>query len=299
MELDAHLWLKARHRLGESLIWHQAREEYIWVDLLDPMLCQLRPDETAPRIRRLDLPPPIGSLAATTDPRLVILAHRGGLSVLDLETLAMTPYCDPEGGRDAIIYNDIKVDPWGRLWVGTSHAREAEPRGALWCVQSHSRWAMADAGFAISNGPAFSADGRTMYFNDSAGRQTLTYDIGPDDLLARNRRVLVAHAPEDGLPDGIVVDAAGDLWTAQWAGRLVLRFGRDGALKDRIKVPAVNVTTLCFGGRALDQMRIITATDGVSAADLEALPLTGSLFTASPRNTNGVVTGRAEPLFSL
>lgn len=294
MELDAHLWLQARHRLGESLIWHQARQAWLWVDLLDPAVYLWDPAEPAPKVRKLDLPPPIGSLAATTDPNLVILAHRAGLSVLDLATGALTPFCDPEGGRDAIIYNDIKVDPWGRLWVGTSHAREAEPRGALWCVQSPTRWALADAGFAISNGPAFSLDGRTMYFNDSAGRQTLAYDIGPDTLLARNRRVLVAHAPQDGLPDGIVVDAAGDLWSAQWAGRAVLRFDRDGRPKGRIKVPAENVTTLCFGGRNLDRMRIISATDGVSPEALKALPLTGSLFQAAPG-----VTGRAEPLFKL
>lgn len=294
MDGEAHLWLKAQHRLGESLIWHQARGEFIWVDLLDPMLCQWRPDEAAPRVRRLDLPPPIGSLAATTDPRLVMLAHRGGLSVLNLDTLEMTPYCDPEAGRDGVIYNDIKVDPHGRLWVGTSHAREIEPRGALWCVQSQTRWALADAGFAISNGPAFSADGRVMYFNDSAGRQILAYDIGPDDLLARNRRVLRTHAPEDGLPDGIIVDATGDLWSAGWAGRCVLRIGRDGAVKDRIRVPAVNVTTVCFGGPGLDELRIISATDGVSAGDLAALPLTGSLFTAATD-----AKGRAEPLFPL
>ena len=294
MDQTARLWIKARHCLGESLIWHQARQVYLWVDLLDPAVFTWDPALGRVQERKLDLPPPIGSLAATTDPRLVILSHRGGLSLLDLESGNLTPFCDPEGGRDAIIYNDLKVDPWGRLWVGTSHAREAEPRGALWCVQSAKSWALADAGFAVSNGPAFSADGRTMYFNDSAGRQTLAYDIGPDHLHARNRRVLVAHGPMDGLPDGIVVDAAGDLWTAQWAGRSVLRFGPDGAPKGRIAVPAENVTTLCFGGPHLDQLRIITATDGVSPEVLATLPLTGSLFQAAPETT-----GRTESLFAL
>lgn len=294
MDQTATLWIKAQHRLGESLIWHQARQVYLWVDLLDPALFIWDPAHGHMQERKLDLPPPIGSLAATTDPRLVILSHRGGLSVLDLESGDLTPFCDPEGGRDAVIYNDLKVDPWGRLWVGTSHAREADPRGALWCIQSRTRWALADAGFAVSNGPAFSADGRTMYFNDSAGRQTLAYDIDPMDLSARNRRVLVTHGPDDGLPDGITVDAGGDLWTAQWAGRAVRRFGRDGAPKGRIDVPAENVTTLCFGGPKLDQLRITTATDGVAPDILASLPLTGCLFQASPGTT-----GRSEPLFSL
>jgi xylono-1,5-lactonase len=91
-----------------------------------------------------------------------------------------------------------------------------------------------------------------------------------------------------------VVDATGDLWSAQWAGRAVLRFGRDGAPKGRISVPAVNVTTLCFGGPKLDEMRIISATDGVAPDDLEALPLTGSLFSAEPGEV-----GQPEPLFRI
>ena len=36
---------------------------------------------------------------------------------------------------------------------------------------------LGDTGFAVSNGPAFSLDGKTMYFNDSAGRKTFAYDI--------------------------------------------------------------------------------------------------------------------------
>ena len=160
---------------------------------------------------------------------VVMLAHRGGLSLLDLRDMSLTPYCDPEGGRDAIIYNDIKVDRWGRVWVGTSHARELEPRGALWCVESATRFALADAGFAIANGPAFSRDGGTLYFNDSLGRTTFAYDIAPGHLAARNRRVLVHHGEGDGLPDGVVVDANDDVWTAQWAGSAILKFNREDA----------------------------------------------------------------------
>jgi xylono-1,5-lactonase len=294
MATAAHLWIKADHRLGESIIWHVARQCYFWVDLLDPALYSHDPATGQTTHRVIPLPAPIGSIAATTDNDQLILAHRDGLSVLDINTMALTPYCDPEAGRDEVIYNDIKVDRWGRLWVGTSHARELDPRGALWCVKDRKTWALADAGFAISNGPAFSLDGKTMYFNDSARRTTFAYDIAPDHLGARNRRVFVQHAEGDGLPDGCVVDASDHVWTAQWAGSALLRFDREGQLQHRIAVPSVHVTTLCFGGPNLQHMKITTATDGASYEDITALPQSGSLFACS-----GDWRGQPEPLFPL
>jgi xylono-1,5-lactonase len=294
MSQAAQLWMPSHHRLGESIIWHVARQCFFWVDLLDPALFCHDPATGKTEKQDFTLPPPIGSIAATTNPDVLVLAHRGGLSLLDLRSMAFTPYCDPERGRDSIIYNDIKVDRWGRLWVGTSHEKELESRGALWCVESRSRWALADSGFAISNGPAFSPDGRTLYFNDSVGRTTLAYDLSPEHLAVRNRRTLIKHVDNDGLPDGVTVDANGDIWTAQWAGSAVLRFDSDGKLKDRISVPSVHVTTLCFGGHDLDQIRVTTATDGAMASSLRDLPLSGGLF-----KLEGAGVGVAEPLFPV
>ena len=294
MSLSAQLWIPSHHRLGESIIWHVARQCYYWVDLLDPALFYHDPATGKTVQRSIPLLPPIGSIAATTDANLLVLAHRSGLSLLDVRSMELTPYCNPEGGRDAIIFNDIKADRWGRLWVGTSHEKEQEPRGALWCIESSTRWGLADVGFAISNGPAVSPDGRTLYFNDSTGRTTYAYDIAPDHHAARNRRALIRHPEEDGLPDGIVVDAMGDIWTAQWAGKAILRFDNEGKLKSRIEVPSVHVTTLCFGGSDLSNIMITTATDGASREALHALPLSGSLFTIG---NSGI--GLKEPLFKF
>jgi xylono-1,5-lactonase len=286
--------MPSHHRLGESIIWHTNRQCFFWVDLLDPALFCHEPASGTTTRRDIKLPPPIGSIAATTDRNHLILAHRGGLSLLDVRDMKLTPYCDPEGGRDAIIYNDIKVDRWGRLWVGTSHEKEQDERGALWCVESKTRWNLADAGFAVSNGPAFSVDGNTLYFNDSARRKTIAYDISPDHLVARNRRVLVHHADSDGMPDGVVVDSADNIWTAQWAGSALLKFDREGQLLSRFSVPSVHVTTLCFGGAMLCQAVVTTATDGATPEQLAALPLSGSLFSFET-----FVAGIPEPLYRL
>ncbi len=294
MNITAELWITAQHRLGEAIIWHVATRQLYWVDLLDPALFVHDPHSQKTVRHPLPLPAPIGSIAATTDPKRLILAHRGGLSLLHIETMALEFYCDPEQGRDEIIYNDIKADRWGRLWVGTSHAREQEARGALWCVKNRKTWALGDAGFAVSNGPAVSRDGRTLYFNDSAGRKTFAYDIAEDSLLPRNRRILRNYTEDEGMPDGIVVDASDTIWSAQWNGAALLAMSPDGRPMQRIEVAAFNVTTLCFAGEDLCDVYITTATDGVSAEQMQRYPLTGSLFKFRSHNP-----GLPEPLFQL
>lgn len=292
--MKAELWIRANNRLGESVIWHAASRRLLWVDLMDPALFMHDPASEKTERHGLSLNAPIGSIAATTDPRRIILAHRGGLSLLNLETLKMEFFCDPEQGRDAIIYNDIKVDRWGRLWVGTSHIKEQEPRGALWCVQNQSVWCLGDAGFPVSNGPAFSRDGRVLYFNDSAGRNCFAYDVNEKDLSPRNRRVLHKFEENEGMPDGVVVDALGMIWCAMWGGNAIICLSSHGQVMRRIEVPAYNVTSLCFGGEELRDVFITSATDGVSKDMLKRHPLTGNLFKFRVETP-----GLPEPLFPV
>ena len=290
----ANLWIKGQHRLGESILWHVARQRFFWIDLLDPALWSCDADGSDCQGRPLPLPPPIGSIAATTSSRHLILAHRGGLSLLDLDTLDIDPWCDPEQGRDGIIYNDMKCDRWGRLWVGTSHDRECEPRGALYCVRTRDQWRLADVGFPISNGPAFSPDGATMYVNDSFNRQTFAYEIRPDDLKATNRRVFATYTEAEGMPDGLTVDAEGFIWSAQWGGAAVIRLSPQGDHRAHYSVAAGNVTSQCFGETGSSTLRITTASDGLPAHTLAAYPMTGSLFTL-----DAPAPGLPEPLFPV
>ena len=114
------------------------------------------------------------------------------------------------------------------IWAGTFDVPETGPRGILYCLEADGAWSVADSGFAVCNGPAFSPDGRTMYFSDSIGRRVLAYDISPATRIPANRRVFASF--EDGVPDGLTVDAEGCLWCALYgAGRLV-RFAPDGAV---------------------------------------------------------------------
>ena len=285
---------QSSNQLGESAIWHVATKRLLWIDLLKPRLFSLDPTSGAVTVMDVKLAGPLGAIVPTTNPKLVVVSHLHGLSSLDIETGATTFFADPERGRNAIIYNDIKTDRFGRLWVGTSHYKEQEARGALWCVLPNGEAYLGDTGFAISNGPAFSLDGKTMYFNDSAGRKTFAYDISADDPHPRNRRVFVSYSEEEGLPDGVTVDAEDCLWVAHWGGARVTRIAPKGERLLMVDVPAPHVTTVGFGGDNLRTLYITSARDGLSEEKLKAYPQSGDLFQFKPD-----VAGVPEPLFKL
>ena len=63
------------------------------------------------------------------------------------------------------------------------------------------------------------------------------------------------------MPDGLTVDAAGDLWVAIWAERSVRRYAPDGSLRAVLRVPAVETTSCGFAGLYRTRWHVTTATE--------------------------------------
>lgn len=283
----------ANNVLGESPFWHAHSRCLYWLDLKTATLFCLDPETHQVAERSLGFTPPLGAMVATSDPDIFALSHLGGVSLVNLKTRHRRALCDPEGGREEIVYNDMKVDRLGRLWIGTSHAFYSEPRGVLWCCDASGQVALADAGFAVSNGPAISPDGTLMYLADSGARRILRYDISGPKPRAASRRVLCAFDEGEGYPDGMTIDHEGCLWVAQWGGGRVSRFSPDGERLECMEMPTPNVTSVCFGGADYDTLYITSGRDGLNDAALGRHPHSGSVFSVKPG-----VTGVPEPLFS-
>src|SRR5439155_15458375 len=74
-----------------------------------------------------------------------------------------------------------------------------------------------------------------------------------------NRRVFAAIAPEEGIPDGMTVDAQGYVWSARWDGGCLVRYTPEGVLERRISFPAKKVSSVTFGGPDYTDMYVTTA----------------------------------------
>ncbi|MCP5776016.1 SMP-30/gluconolactonase/LRE family protein, partial [Klebsiella pneumoniae] len=72
-------------------------------------------------------------------------------------------------------------------------------------------------GMALPNGIAWSADGQTVFFVDSAARSIYRAEYLPEGRLEQVS--LFAETPAElGRPDGIALDREGGLWVCQFNG---------------------------------------------------------------------------------
>nr|WP_324291045.1 SMP-30/gluconolactonase/LRE family protein [Asticcacaulis sp. SL142] len=179
--------------------------------------------------------------------------------------------------------NDGFVDSKGRLWFGSMDDNEANPTGALYRYDARGLKKMDDD-YVITNGPAVSPDGKTLYHNDTLKKIIYAFDLDDDGEIA-GKRVFArldeaGHTPPhgEGYMDGPVVDSAGNVWNALFFGWGVNCYAPDGRLIHKVKFPVSNVTKIAFGGRDLKTVYATTAAKGLSADDIAAQPLAGGLF---------------------
>ena len=138
-----------------------------------------------------------------------------------------------------------------------------------------------DDDLGLSNGLAFSPDGSLLYSVDSLPSRTVwvrDYDQASGAVGPRR----VALELTDAVPDGLCVDASGNLWLAAWGRGQVRCYSPAGDLLDVIELPAPHTTSLAFVGPRLDQLLITTARGELSPTEQDEFPLSGSLFLARP-----------------
>jgi sugar lactone lactonase YvrE len=181
-----------------------------------------------------------------------------------------------EPDRPSNRLNDGAVDARGRLWFGSMDDLEQGPSGALYRLD-RSGLALMDPGYVITNGPAISPDGGTLYHTDTLQKRIYAFDLRADGSLT-GKRVFVTIEEGAGYPDGPVVDSQGCLWTGLFGGWSARRYSPQGELLERVSFPVANVTKLAFAGAGLTTVYATTARKGLDAAARAAQPSAGGLF---------------------
>lgn len=173
--------------------------------------------------------------------------------------------------------NDGVVDPAGRLWFGSMDNGEAEATGSFY---SYHRGALTHSGLpkvAITNGPAISPDGRTLYWVDTLGQTISAAELRGDGTLGESR-VIVTLAPKEGFPDGPTVDSEGCVWISLYWGWEARRYSPSGELLERVSFPVSNITKIAFGGDDYRTVFATTARQGIKPDGFAKQPEAGALF---------------------
>jgi sugar lactone lactonase YvrE len=133
-----------------------------------------------------------------------------------------------------------------------------------------------DSGYIITNGPALSPDGRTLYHVDTSRQCVYAFDVEHETLSGKRLFLRVNEA--DVYPDGPTVDSAGNIWIAMWGGGCVRCYSPQGRLLRSIALPVSQCTKAAFGGADLRTLYITTAAIGLSEDQRASQPLAGALF---------------------
>jgi sugar lactone lactonase YvrE len=222
----------------------------VLVDILRGRLLRLPETLDGPPEQLLDLGEPLGAVAPLAGGGWLAAAGTG-VAVLPAGGGAPRWLARPEDGASpARRMNDGVADPGGRFWAG-SMGYDSEPDvGSVYRTDPDGSVHRVLDGFTVPNGPAFSADGATMYLADSERGLIRSYPVDPaTGALGEGREFARV---DTGNPDGMTVDEEGCLWSAVWGGAELRRYTPDGELERVVPVPARQPTCPCLvGGRLL------------------------------------------------
>uniref|UniRef100_UPI003F49A6F2 SMP-30/gluconolactonase/LRE family protein n=1 Tax=Cupriavidus necator TaxID=106590 RepID=UPI003F49A6F2 len=259
--------------LGEGPIWCAEEQALYWVDIARPGVYRHAPG--VGQTGAWTLPEKVGCVAGLEDGRL-LLAMRSGLFALRTEDGTLTRLTSATHASDHHRFNDGAVDPHGRFWVGSMSEKKGSGSGKLYRFDGKSELAEVSDGWICPNGIGWSPDGTLMYVTDSGVSTIWRYEYSAKTGMLGERSVFARF--EDGVPDGLAVDAEGFIWSALWDGWRVVRLNPEGKVDTSLRMPIQRPTSLAFGGKSLQTLYITSATINVGNEGLNAGPLAGALF---------------------
>jgi sugar lactone lactonase YvrE len=266
----------ASAELGEGPVWDARSSRVVWVDITARRIHLT--DTVTGTSEMIEVPLHVGAVALRAAGGFVAALQDGFWVVGDgpAERIVTVPEARP-----GLRFNDGKCDPAGRFWAGTMAYDQAPGAGALYRLDLDGRVRMMLDGVTVSNGLAWSLDGRTMHYIDTPTQRIDAFSYLPLTGEIGDRWPEIHIPPEAGAPDGMTIDAEGGLWIALWGGAAVHRY-LDGRLERVIKLPVSQPTSCCFGGESLDELYITSARQGLSAHQRRTEPLAGALFRVRP-----------------
>src|SRR5207244_247512 len=134
--------------------------------------------------------------------------------------------------------------------------------GTIHYVDKSGKTHRLDDGLAFPNGIVLAADGKQLYLAESQKNRVHVYLVTAPGKLAE--RKVFAELPAkntdsgqiDNQPDGMCLDAAGNLYVAHYGMQQVQVLDPNGKLIRRYEGGNVTTSNVAFGGPNMDQLFI-------------------------------------------
>ncbi len=262
--------------LGEGLLWDERNQTIMWVDAFVKIINTWDPATKTLIERKYDSL--VTSIAKRESGGYVVAA---GLKLNTLnENLDVIGSSPLEMPNENVRTNDGNVDLNGNYWVG-SFANDAKPKqGNLRRISPNLESKVFLKNITIANGMDWSLDNKICYYIDTPTKKVSRFNFNTKTSEFEGELEAIDVSQYSGAPDGMCVDAAGNLWVAFWGGGCVRSFSPTGELLAQVDVPATLVTNCAFGGPDLSTLYITCAIPSYEDFVKGEEPLAGSLFKA-------------------
>jgi sugar lactone lactonase YvrE len=260
---------------GESPRWHDDRlwfsnwgaQEVIAVDLEGRSEVVARVPTTIPFC--IDWLPDGRLLIVSGPERLLLRREADGSLVTHVD---VTPLSDHA-------LNEIVVDGHGNAYLNGAgfdlmSGGEFAPGIVALVTPDGSARQVAD-GIAFPNGMALPPDNATLIVAESYGKRLTAFDIGADGGLSSRR---VWADLDDGVPDGICIDAEGAIWYADVPNKRCVRVREGGGVLQTIELD--RGCFACMLGGAEGTTLFMMAAEWRGPANMLGGPRTGQVLTA-------------------
>jgi sugar lactone lactonase YvrE len=267
--------LDARASLGEGPVWSVREQALYWVDINAPSLNRFDPRSGSNVV--MPMPESIGCFALRESGGFIV-ALRGGVWLARADGALERKLAQAAYDQSTHRFNDGRCDPRGRFFPGSMNELRNAPSGALYRLEPNGTLTEILPSLTVSNGLAWSPDGRTMYHADTPARTIRAFTYDTVSGMPSQPREFHRFEGEAERPDGGAVDSAGNYWSALYRAGKVVKLSPSGDVLDQFDVPAMCPTMCAFGGADLRTLYVTSARQERDAEELARLPFSGGVF---------------------
>jgi len=270
--------IHVQNQLGEGPCWDDRTQLLYWVDIYGHLI--QRYDPATKVYTRFQMSEMVTSIWPTVSDRFVVTTSNG-IALWQPGTETLTKIATVELGGVNMRLNESGVDAEGRIWFGCMEidAADRQALGAkLFHMSPEGVVTVKDTGIGLANGIGWSSDQQTMYLVDSYQGIILAYTTSKSDASLSQRRTLIQVTEPGAAPDGLRVDADGNLWVALYNGAKVVQYSPQGQLLAEIAVPVAKPTCCVFAGTTFSDLYISTTQEGYPQSELTPESQMGDLF---------------------
>lgn len=160
--------------------------------------------------------------------------------------------------------NDLTLDSHGGFYfTDPGGSSEKNPIGTVHYVDKPGRTHLVTGDLAFPNGIVLRPDGRTLLVAESGHNRILSFEVEAPGKVG-GRKVFAKLPQKSGdqianSPDGIALDADGNLFVAHYGMRQVQVLGPDGTLRRTYAAGNLTTSNVAFGGPELNRLYVTGA----------------------------------------